>query len=250
MTQSITELCLIGEKKLLPFAVIVEQGDLCAWALTTDYIDQEEWAGHVLKRKERRENESWTLEAWAIWLSNISEAPLEARSDALSHIGRSTPGVVVRRPREAHTRLPVMALARLWQRRRLHDRAETIAANVANRLASKNGQAHWRSSLRFYEELVINPDWIIERCSQQGETANVADGLSVIHVIDAKREKEMMNSWTVSYAKLGSSHPYAVAVIRNSNSIQVTDYGCCIGDRFNGAEALAVSLVLSKWAQA
>lgn len=241
----ITELCLVGETRPLPFAVLVECNNECAWAIATDYYDNANWASHVLSKKERSYSESWLLASWADWLADIATETSEARHKALMHLEQSSPGIIVRKPRLAHTELPAAVVAASWQRRRLHDRAETIAANIAHRLAGTKGMAHWASALYILEQSPLKPDWIVERTQQFTRSTDVDPSrLSIIQVIDAGDVSQAKSYW----ADLkGFVLPYTVAVVRGIKAVEVLDNGCFIGDRFRAAESLAVSIVRSKW---
>lgn len=245
MTKHITELCLVGESRPLPFAVLVEHENECAWAVATDYYYKSEWAGHVLAKKERRETEAWLLESWVQWLGDASTAAPEARHKALRRLEQSTPGIIVRKPRRAYTNLPASVVAASWQRRRLHDRAETVAANIAHRLAGSKGKTHWDSAIHILEQAPITADWIVESM-QQNSSSNERDmsHLSVIRVIEVADVLEQKAYWA---NMKGSVLPFAVAIVRGIKTVEILEEGCFIGDRFPAAESLATSIIRSKW---
>lgn len=274
LTQRITELCLSGEPYPYPFAVLVEQGHQCGWAVASGLAQDRRWLGHVLKHKQRREDESWVLDSWASWLSDIAQEPSDRRLAALENLEASTPGLIVRRPRTARTRLPVQSLALQWQRRRLHDSAEAIAANMAARLASPNGTAHWAASIDIDGHEPLCGDWVVEHRPQPGavaqttdreqflspeftsrapmptSTTSVAAGLALIHVVDAEQVDSLKYKWGLAKQKLATRYPYSIAVVRDSTQVAQLDIGCVIGERFPAAESIAVAAVRAEWSKA
>lgn len=271
LTQQITELCLTADVGPLPFAVLVEQDNHCGWAIASGLAQDRRWIGHVLTHKQRREDEAWVLTAWASWLSEIAQEPPESRKAALAHLEASTPGLVMKRPRTVHTALPARALARRWQRRRLYDSAETIAANVAARLAGNGGTVHWAAALSVDDHEPLHGDWIVERQPKPGRvmssvrsaqlqvpefvargpvsdvTTSVASGLAVIHVIDSENVRELKYEWARAREQLGAKYPFGVAVVRRSVEVELLATGCIIGERFLAPESLAVAAVRAQW---
>lgn len=274
MTQQIIELCLVDNQDLRPFAVLVEQGDHCGWAAAPGICTDAQWLSHVLRQKQRRGTDAWVLSAWADWLSEIAQEPPDRRRASLARLEASTPGVVVKRPRAAHTALPARTLAKSWVRRRLHDRAEVIASNIAARLAGRHGRAHWNAELRVEHYASFQGDWVIERQPRQGRVVttyagpaasgselagrgpmpdislSAAFGLAVIHVIDASEVTNLQKSWSRAREELGVHYPFGAAIVRRSSEATLLDTGCIIGDRSKAPESLAVAAVRAQWARA
>lgn len=272
LTQQITELCLTSDAGPLPFAVLVEQGDHCAWAMASGLARDRQWIGHVLHQKQRREDEAWVLTAWALWLSEVAQDAPKVRKAALAQLEASTPGFILKRPRTAHTALPARALARRWQRRRLHESAEALAANVAARLAGNGGMAHWAATLSIDDHEPLHGDWIVERQPKPGRvispvgraqpsapefvargplpdvTTSVASGLTVIHVIDSENVGELKYEWAHAREQLGAKFPFGVAIVRRSAEVELLATGCIIGERSLAPESLALAAVRGQWA--
>ena len=131
---TITEFCLQSEPSLIPFAALVEGESECHWAIATGAVRSPGWPEHIAESKKRRAVDAWSLESWNQWLSDISQEPPEARQALVKAVAASTPGVVVRRPRSANTSLTARVVAKSWGTRRLHDRAESLAARIASPL--------------------------------------------------------------------------------------------------------------------
>lgn len=274
LTQQIIELCLIGDQGLRPFAVLVEQGDRCGWATAPGICTDAHWLSHVLRQKQRRGTDAWVLSAWSDWLSDIAQEAPDRRRAALERLEASTPGVVVKRPRAAHTALPAHTLAKTWVRRRLHYRAEVIASNVAARLAGRHGSVHWDAELRVESYDSFYGDWIIERQPQPGRvvttytgaatggsdlagrapppdiTLSSAFGLAVIHVIDADDVADLQKTWSRAREALGVNYPFGIAIVRGSSETTLLDTGCITGERSKAPESLAVAAVRAQWARA
>ena len=264
MTLSIIELCLTTFNGQTPFAVLVEQGESCAWQIAGD-IDCEadvDWARYVLAHKERRPDESWVLDAWKKWLEDLSQTPQEHRRQVLMDLDSSTPGIMVRRPRKAHTHLSAGSVASMWKRNRLFIRAENVAAEIAAKLA-KGGKAHWNSTITIDGHQLANGDWIVEGQSMvrsfdtaefygDRERSQFRDdftepSLAIINIIEDKKAEELMNLWNVAHKELGKKYPYGIAVIRNSRNAESFESGCLIGDKFPAAVSLAVAAVRARW---
>ena len=255
MTAQITELCLVSEDGLAPFAVLVEQGDQCAWATGGDFGGRihPSWAGHVLGSKARRPQEWWVLAAWRDWLATVAwEAPA-ARRQTLAQIERSTPGVVIKRPRVVRTRLPVAALAAQWRRLRLHDRAEVIGSEIASRLEGL-GAVHWSAEVVINDYRAVSGDWVVvmgtisddPRPDSEGTRLWADDltrlpGITVIRVISAHEVEAVKAEWARSKAELGADHPYGIAIVRHRRQAEATALGCIVGARFPAAVSLAVA---------
>ena len=269
LTQRITELCLTSANGPLPFAVLVEQDDDCGWAIATGDVHSLQWRAHVLSQKGRNSAESWALDAWGAWLRDIAQGSATARMSALARIEATTPGIIVRRPKTAHTRFPARALAQYWQRRRLHERAETIAANIAARLAGTDGAAHWASAIRIDDHEAMAGDWIVVH--QPGSTRELdrprpgpaesisrgpapvlplatATDLAIIQVIDLDSVEHVKSRWAVAKSRLGGKCPYRVAVVRGTNVASISDLGCLVGEHFGAPEYLAVAAARAQWA--
>ena len=264
---TLTELCLQDEASLLPFAVLVESETECHWGIATNDVTSSGWPEHVAESKYRRANDAWAFAAWEQWLADLAQQPAEARQTLLAAISLNTPGVIVRKPRKATTSLPARIVAAQWVRRRLHDRAEVIAANIARRL-SGNSQAHWRASVLLDDEFPIEGDWIVEnhstlRSHGSGQTdvgdentahfrspapSNpvIVDGLAVIQVISSEQVSEVVRSWQANKAWL-KTYPYGIAVVRNYRNVMVSAAGCVVGDRFAAPESVAVAATRAAW---
>lgn len=216
------------------------------WAMPSRLHETlQEWLEHLLEGKQRHAKDWWVLEAWRDWLNHVSEETPEGRRSALERLECSTPGCVVRRPRTVSTRLPAGALATRWCRDRLFNRAELIAAHIAENLAGK-GRAHWRSSVMVEGHVAIAGDWIIEDSPTPG-VGNAASGLAVISTIECKSTESIKSQWSESQAVLVDRYPFGVAVVRNWSGVEVLDNGCLVGDRFPASVSIAVAAVRSKW---
>lgn len=267
---TLTELCLQDGANLLPFAVLVESDTECHWGIATNGVAASGWQEHVAEKKYRRTNDAWAFAAWEQWLADIAEQPAETRQTLLAAISRNTPGIVIRMPRKTTTSLPARIAASQWARRRLHDRAEVIAANIARRL-SGNSQAHWRASVLLDDEFPIEGDWIVEnhptlRSHGSGQTnvddENIAhlrspapsnpvivDGLAVIQVISSEQVSEVVRSWQANKAWL-KTYPYGIAVVRHYCDVLVSAAGCVVGDRFAAPESVAIAATRAAWSGA
>lgn len=269
---SITEFCLQSESSLIPFAVLVEGESECHWGIATSAISSRGWPEHVAESKQRRATDAWVFESWCQWLSDIAEEQPEARHAIVEAISASTPGVIVRRPRKAHTSLTACVVAGAWETRRLHDRAELLAARIAKRL-SKNNSAHWASSVQIDDSQPIRGDWIIESQPRPGRhemrqpkkllskgpvgsqpspqlVTTAAGGIAVIRVIDACQIADEIGEWESQKSRLGIHYPYGIAVVRKHRGVIVTDVGCVVGDRFAAAETLATAATKAAWSGA
>ena len=249
VTQHITELCLVSEAGTFPFAVLIEQGDRCAVATAADFGARihEPWAGHVLEAKERRPQEWWVLAAWRDCLSEIAQEAPEQRRLALEQLERSTPGIAIRRPRSAFTRLPVDALAMRWRRHRLHERSEVISGEIAARL-ERHGLAYWSAEVEINERHSAVGDWIVTTKSEYEDIRPVGElvperitGATVIRVVDANEVEEIRAAWAQSREDLGSDHPFGIAIVRHGRQAEITDVGCIVGDRFRAPVSFAVA---------
>lgn len=249
VTQQITELCLVSEAGSVPFAVLIEQGEHCAMATAADFGARihEHWAGHVLEAKERLSQEWWVLAAWRDCLSEIAQETPEQRRLALEQLERSTPGMAIKRPRSAFTRLPVGALAIRWRRHRLYDRSEVIGGEIAARL-ELNGSAHWFAEVEINERRSVFGDWIITTGSAYedfrpvgGRKPEKITGVTVIRVVDAYELEEIRAEWAQSREDLGADHPFGIAVVRHGRQAELTDAGCIVGDRFPAPVSFAVA---------
>lgn len=249
VTQHITELCLVSEAGTVPFAVLIEQGEHCAMATAADFGARihEQWAGHVLEAKERRPQEWWVLAAWRDCLSEISQEAPEQRRLALEQLERSTPGIAIRRPRSAFTRLPVDALAMRWRRHRLHERSDVIGGEIAARL-ERHGLAHWSAEVEINDRYSAAGDWIVttklayEDIGPAGEwLPERITGATVIRVIDTNEIEEIRAEWAHLREELGEDHPFGIAIVRQGRQAELTDAGCIVGDRFPAPVSFAVA---------
>ena len=256
MTQQITELCLITDAGVVPFAVLVEQDGRCAWATGADFGARlhTAWAGHVLASKDRRPREWWVLAAWRDWLAGVAREAPERRRKILEQVERSTPGICIRRPIGARTRLPFGALATRWRRDRLHDRAEVIGGEIAARLEGL-GSVHWSAEVVINEHHRVVGDWVVAIQSVPDDTepgtafAGLRDleptritGVLVIRVVEANEIDAVKVAWMQSREALGSDHPFGIAVVRHTRQAEWTKTGCLVGDRFPAAVTLAVAV--------
>jgi hypothetical protein len=241
----ITELSLTTEQGSSPFAVIAEQGDECAWSmpsiLSASNLD---WSAYTLGVMERRSEEAWVLGAWANWFADLEMSNPDARRITLQSLEQTTPGVVVRKPKTTHTRLPVGALTSRWCQDRLFDRAQMIGAQIADALA-RGGQLHWDSAIEIEGYDALAGDWIVEHQPSPGKMA--AMGLAVINAIDTGQADALKMTWANASTVLGGRYPYGIAIVRNARTIEVLREGCLIGDRFAAPIALAVATVKAQW---
>lgn len=265
----ITEFCLQGESSLIPFAVLVERESECHWGIATSAIPSPGWPEHVAESKDRRTVDAWAFECWSQWLSDIAEESPEARRAFVQEISASTPGVVVRRPRRANTSLTARVVAGSWEKRRLHNRAESLAARIAQRLAGEQ-HAHWSSTVQLDDSQQIHGDWIVENQPRPGRhemrqskrqaskgivalmpspklVTTAINGMVIIRVIESDQVEEVVSDWEGQKSRLGLHYPYGIAVVRNHRGVTVTDAGCAVGDRFVAAETLAISVVRAAW---
>ncbi|MCG7952677.1 MAG: hypothetical protein N0E56_15875 [Candidatus Thiodiazotropha endolucinida] len=246
MKHSITELCLTSGDGVTPFAVLIEQDEQCVWAMPSRlHAATQEWLEHLLEGKQRYAKDWWVLEAWHDWLSDVSDESPENRRSALERMEMSTPGCVVRRPRAVPTRLPAGAVATRWCRDRLFNRAELIAAHIAENLAVK-GHANWQSSVMVDDHFALEGDWIVEVSPTPG-IGNAASGLALINVIERGSAESIKTQWDRSQAALGDRYPYGVAVVRGWPGAEVLDSGCLVGDHFAAPASLAIAAVRAKW---
>lgn len=268
---TLTELSLHDETFLLPFAVLVEGDGACHWAIATNAVSTPGWPEHVLKSKGRRASESWVLRSWEQWLTDVTNEPPEERHKLIEKLSMSTPGIVARKPRKVVTRLPARVVADQWSRRRLHDRAESIAARIASRLAV-GGRAHWSSSLRIEDTPGISGDWVVERHPRTGRheflqskrqavrnhndfglmpspnlVSTAVDGIAIIRVISVEQTEQVVAEWKTNKGMLNIRYPYGIAVVQNHRGIMVTDAGCVVGDRFAAPESIAVAATRAAW---
>ena len=257
--QRIIELCMTSKDGIMPFAVLVEQGDRCAWSIASGVTrsTNQRWNAHVLASKERRSDEWWVLDAWNEWLNNLSQESPESRWRALKSLERATPGIVVRKPRNVQTRLPVGAIASRWQRHRLFNRAEVIAAEIAHKL-SRHGTAHWNASVAINGYESLDGDWIVEQKPGLGidmnfddRTSNIKNpnphGLAIIKTVDFEQVEPTQSQWAVDKSILKDHFPYNVVIVRNERSIELSGLGCVIGERFPSAVSLGTAVVHSLW---
>lgn len=249
VTQYIIELCLVTEAGSVPFAVLIEQGEHCAMATAADFGARihEPWAGHVLEAKERRPQEWWVLAAWRDCLSEIAQEAPEQRRLALEQLERSTPGIVIRRPRSAFTRFPVDALAMRWRRHRLHERSGVIGGEIAARL-ERNGLAYWSAEVEINERYSAVGDWIVTTKSTYEDIRPAGEwlperitGATVIRVIDTNEIEEIKAEWAHLKEELGEDHPFGIAIVRQGRQAELTDAGCIVGDRFPAPVSFAVA---------
>jgi hypothetical protein len=249
VTQHITELCLVSEAGTFPFAVLIEQGDRCAVATAADFGARihEQWAGHVLEAKECRPQEWWVLAAWRDCLSEIAQEAPEQRRLALEQLERSTPGIAIRRPKSAFTRLPVDALAMRWRRHRLHERSEVIGGDIAARL-ERHGVAYCSAELEINERYSVVGDWVVTTKSAYQNIWPAGEwlperitGATVIRVVDASEVEEIRGEWAYLKEELGADHPFGIAIVRQSHQAELTDAGCIVGDCFSAPVSFAVA---------
>ncbi|WP_269621164.1 hypothetical protein [Zhongshania sp. BJYM1] len=267
---TLTELCLQDGTNLLPFAVLVESDRECHWGIATNGVAASGWPEHVAEKKYRRANDAWAFAAWEQSLADLAKQPAEARQTLLAAISRNTPGIVIRMPRKTTTTLPARIAASQWARRRLHDRAESIAACIARRL-SENSQAHWASSVFLDDGFAIEGDWIIENrpklrshgsdhIDRDGQNAThlrspapsnpvIVDGIAVVHVISSEQISDVVRSWQANKAWL-KTYPYGIAVVRNYCDVMVSAAGCVVGDRFAAPESVAIAATRAAWSGA
>lgn len=267
MKAQITEICLTDGRDIEPFAVIVESVGECAWSIAADPRQERdrEWPGHVLAAKGRRASEWWTLDAWQSWLEEVAQEPLERRREALRRLDALTPGILVKNPRTAYTRLPPGAVAKQWRRRRLHDRSEVIAAEIASRLA-RNGSAHWSSALFAEGHEPLQGDWVIVH--QRSHDASIqtdrqsssvfgyllrgpeppsevgADNmLVVVRIIDQDQMDVVLKEWVTARETMGAAAPFGLAVVRGQRFARMFDGIAIIGERFAAPVLLAVAAI-------
>lgn len=265
----ITEFCLQGKFALIPFAVLVERDLECGWGIATSSISSPGWIEHVASSKERRDIDAWVFECWSQWLSDITCEPPEARHALVQAIATSSPGIVVRRPKALNTSLTASVVAKLWEVRRLHNRADSLAARIARRL-SKNQKTYWSSELKIKDGPTIQGTWIVECQPRPGRdemrqpafsltksavglmptpklVTTASDGLAVIRVIDVCEISEVMSEWERQKSQLGIHYPYGIAVVQKHRGARVSDVGCVVGDRFAAPETLAVAATRTAW---
>ncbi len=246
MKHCITELCLTQGQGVTPFAVLIEQGEHCTWALPSMHHEHNaKWLSHLLEGKQRRGEEWWTLQAWRDWLINVCKEPPDRRRFALERLERSTPGCVVRRPKTVSTRLPASTMATRWCRDRLFNRAELIAAKIAANLAI-NGSAHWQSVLMIDERFSFEGDWVIEASPKQ-RSGNSSIGLAVIKAINLEQIESIKKHWNNSKTELGIKYPFGIAVVHDWRGVEILDEGCFVGDRFPAPVSLAVASIRAWW---
>ncbi len=259
--QRITELCLDAGSGLAPFAVLVEQGDQCAWATGADFGGRihPSWAGHVLACKHRRPEEWWVLAAWRDWLAEVAQEPPGRRQQVLAQLARTTPGIFIKRPRVVQTRLPGGALAAHWRRQRLHDRAEVIGGEIAARLAG-SGLAHWSVEVLSNDNGAVAGDWVVARrpvADDPGAATAVVPpeahaswrlaDITIIRVVAADAIDQAQVAWGQSREALGSTPPFWIAVVRHSRQAELIAAGCIVGERFPAAVSLAVAASRAYW---
>jgi len=259
LTQRIIEVCLISKDGVTPFAVIVEQGEYCAWSIASgrNHTTSQQWNGHVLAAKERRPEEWWVLDAWKEWLDEISQETPGSRICSLMKLERETPGIVIRQPREVHTRLPVGAIASRWRRNRLFERTEIIVAEIAHKLA-RGGTAHWNSSISINDCESLKGDWIIEQKPRPESDMNFDDkiseigdsnmcGIAIINRVGCEHIESVKDQWSAAKNILKEKCPCNVVIVKNDSHAEVSDLGCIIGERFPSPVSLAIAVVRSQW---
>jgi len=244
---------------------VVESAEECACSIAADTSQERDhdWIGHVLTKKERRASEWWVLDAWRTWFEEIAQKATESRSQALKRLDASTPGILVKKPKETHTRLPPGALAMRWRRRRLHDGAEVIAAEIASSLA-KSGAAHWSSALlpEGYERLL--GDWIIAyqpdrraprhsqpdgatlpnyfmRRSASPRDIDIGTMLVMLRIVHQEEVDAVLTEWQSARESLGDTCPFGIAVVRGWHSAKVLEGVVVVGERFAAPVLLAVA---------
>lgn len=272
MMARVYELWLTSKASRHPFAVLIEDGEQCAWTLATDTEGEGDpaWSASIVGGWDRNDKDTWVLDAWRDYLEDLAAATPEERLHQLKKLDQSTAGIAVRRPRNVPSRLPPHALAYRWRRNRLGNSHDVVAEAIAARLG-RGGKVHWRASIDVGDGEELRGEWIVETDAQRGGLPPLsarpaphvmsstpvpsalmagAAGLAVVSIVEAHEVDAMKMLWAVTKSKLANEYPFGIAVVRDSRQVEILDQGCVVGARFTSPVAMAVATARYQWNRA
>lgn len=271
MMTRVYELWLTSASSRHPFAVLVEDGERCAWTVATDTDGRGDrgWSQSIVEGWGRNEDDAWVLDAWRDFLEDIASASPDERQAQLQKLDQSTAGVEVRRRRRVSSRLPPQALADRWRRNRLGAPHDAVAAAIAAHFG-RGGKIHWRASIEISKQSKLQGEWIVENHAERGipvpsegskpdatsqasapaALVSGAAGLAVVSIVETKEVETIKKLWLVTKRSLTNEYPFGIAVVRDSRHVELLEQGCIVGARFAAPVSMAVAAARHQWNRA